>query len=134
MCDRVTRGKQGSGHVNILIRVRSGVVGCYKNIKPRLHTNLTSPVDWRDCGLKSLCLAWLVDQVCSVMFLHFNNFLQSKHFKLDGSTAHHTTIQILNIRLMQKEMFEVRPDWTHSLAEGHILMLECVECQSWLAV
>ena len=72
-------------------------------------------------------VAWLVDQVCSVMFLHFNNFLQCQHFKLDGST-----VQILNITGMQKQSFEVRPDWSHFLVEGHMLMLECEECQYWL--
>ena len=37
---------------------------------------------------------------------------------------------------MQKEMFQVRQDWSHLLVEGHLLMLECEECQSsymWLA-
>ena len=38
------------------------------------------------------CVAWLADQVCRVMFLHLNNFLQCQHFKLDACT-----IQILNI-------------------------------------
>ena len=43
--------------------------------------------------VKSVCLSWLADQVCSLTFLHFNNFLQCQHFKLDGSTIRITEYQ-----------------------------------------